>query len=91
MAEYTLPAESIPRVSAQNHYRNWFEACKGGEPACSNFEYSAPFSEMIVLGGLAIRLNQKLEYDATKGELTNMPNSAHLLTKQYRKGWELPC
>jgi predicted dehydrogenase len=91
MAEYTLPAETIPRVSAQNHYRNWFDACKGGEPACSNFEYSAPFSEMIVLGGLAIRMNQKLEYDCVAGKLTNLANSDHLLTKEYRKGWELPC
>lgn len=91
MAEYTLPPETIPRVSAQNHYRNWFEACKGGEPACSNFEYSAPFSEMIVLGGLAIRMNQKLEYDCVAGKLTNIENSDHLLTKKYRNGWELPC
>ena len=91
MAEYTPPAESIPRVGAQNHYRNWFDACKGGEPACSNFEYSAPFSEMIVLGGLAIRMNQKLEYDCVAGKLTNLANSDHLLTKEYRNGWELPC
>jgi predicted dehydrogenase len=90
MTDYTPPAPTIPRVDAQNHYRNWFEACKGGTPACSNFEYSAPFSEMIVLGGLTIRMNQKLEYDCVAGKLTNLPNSDHLLTKQYRKGWELP-
>ncbi len=90
MKDYAPPAPTIPRIDAQNHYRNWFEACKGGTPACSNFEYSAPFSEMIVLGGLAIRMNQRLEYDCVTGKLTNIPNSDHLLTKEYRKGWELP-
>jgi predicted dehydrogenase len=90
MKDYTLPEQTIPRIDAQNHYRNWFEACKGGTPACSNFEYSAPFSEMIVLGGLAIRMNQRLEYDCIAGKLTNVANSDHLLTKEYRKGWELP-
>jgi len=90
MKDYTPPAPTLARIDAQNHYRNWFEACKGGAPACSNFEYSAPFSEMIVLGGLAIRMNQRLEYDCVTGKLTNIPNSDHLLTKEYRKGWELP-
>jgi hypothetical protein len=46
---------------------------------------------MIVLGGLAIRMNQRLEYDCVTGKLTNIANSDHLLTKEYRKGWELPC
>jgi predicted dehydrogenase len=90
MADYTKPEPSIPRVWAQNHYRNWFEACKGGKPACSNFDYSGPFSEMVLLGTIALRTGQKIEWDNTKGAISNLPNPGGLISKQYRKGWELP-
>ena len=29
--------------------------CRGGEPACSNFEYGGPLSEVVLLGCLAER------------------------------------
>ena len=38
-----------PRVKG-SHYRNWIEACKGGDPACSNFDYAGPFTEMVARG-----------------------------------------
>lgn len=90
MAEYTMPDETIPRVRAQNHYRNWFDACKGGVAACSNFDYSGPFTEMVLLGSVAIREAHSIEWDAANGKILELPNAAELVTKQYRKGWELP-
>ena len=45
---------------------------------------------VVLLGevdqGLAIRVNQKLEYDCVAGKLTNLANSDHLLTKRKDAG-----
>ncbi len=88
MADYTMPDELIPRVG--NPYRNWLEAAKGGIPACSNFDYSGPFTEMVLLGSLAMRTARKLEYDVEAMKITNDEEANGMITKPYRKGWELP-
>ena len=54
MKDYEFPPEMLPR--SPGHYRDWIRACKGGTPACSNFEVSAPFTEWIALGAIATKL-----------------------------------
>lgn len=90
MADYTMPPETIPRVRAMNHYRNWIEACKGGEPACSNFDYAGPFSEMVLFGNLTIKTGEKYEWDNVKGIVKNHPNPKEAVSKEYFNGWTLP-
>ncbi len=90
MAEYTMPEESIPRVRFQNHYRNWIEACKGLHVACSNFDYSGPFTEMVLFGNLTIRTGEKYEWDNKSGLVKNVADPKAAVTKEYKKGWELP-
>jgi predicted dehydrogenase len=90
MKDFTIPTPSVPRVSGGNHYRNWIEACKGGEAACSNFDYSGPFTELVLLGCVALRTGRKLEWDSKQFKVTNDPEANALITKSYRKGWELP-
>lgn len=90
MADYTMPDPTIERVRATNHYRNWIEACKGLQPACSNFDYSGPFTEMVLFGNLTIRTGEKYTWDNKKGEVQNHPNPKEAVSKVYRKGWELP-
>lgn len=89
MNDYKKPDPIIPRVSGSNHYRNWIEACKGGEPACSNFEYASPLTEVVLLGCVAQRLNRKVIYNMSEGKFGDDESNA-LLTKPYRSGWELP-
>ncbi|HPO15127.1 MAG TPA: Gfo/Idh/MocA family oxidoreductase [Candidatus Hydrogenedentes bacterium] len=89
MIGYTKPDPTLPLVEG-GHYRNWIDACKGGPPACSNFDYAAPFVEMVLLGTIAIRTGTKLEYDAKAMKITNNAAANALISKEYRKGWELP-
>ncbi len=91
MADYKKPEQTIKRITNEDPYLNWIEACKGGEPAASNFDYSGPFTEMVAFGNLAVRTEQKMHWDNVKGAVTNVPNPAEFVSKQYRKGWELPC
>ncbi len=87
MRDYEFPAEFIPR--SPGHYRDWIRACKGGAPACSNFSVSAPFTEWIALGAIAIKLNTKLEWDAEKMRITNNAAANELLKPVVRKGWHI--
>ena len=44
----------------------------------SNFEYSGPLNEMVVMGNLAIRLkglNKKLAWDGVNMQITNLSDS----------------
>ena len=90
MAEYTMPTQTIPRIAGANHYRDFLAACKGEAPACSNFDYAGPFTEMVLFGNIAMRMNKKLEYDSKAMKVLNDPDAAKFLTKEYRAGWELP-
>jgi GFO/IDH/MocA oxidoreductase family protein len=71
-------------------YAEWIAACKGGAPAGSAFDtYSGPFTEMVMLGCLAVRLGRTLEIDPATGAVTNVQVPQELITPVYRAGWTL--
>jgi predicted dehydrogenase len=84
---YKLPPQVLTR--SPGHYADWIRACKGGEPACSNFSVAAPFAEIVQLGALALRFEQKLEWDSPKMRFTNSPEANGYLKPKFRKGWEV--
>jgi hypothetical protein len=86
-AEYKLPAPVLPR--SPGHYRDWFRACKGGDPACSNFSIAGLYTEWVTLGAIAYRFEGKLEYDAKAQRFTNNAEANQFLKPAFRKGWEL--
>ena len=90
MEGYTKPEPTIPRVGGANHYRNFLDACKGGDPAASNFDYAGPFTEMVLFGNVAMAMDKRLEYDIKNMVVLNDDKAAQYLTKEYRAGWELP-
>ena len=64
------------------HEQDWIRACKESPEnrveGTSNFAYSGPFNEMVLLGVLAIRLqglNKKLMWDAQNMRFTNISSS----------------
>ncbi len=88
MKDYKLPSKTIPRITT-SHEQNWINACKGGEAACSNFEYSGPLTEAVLLGNIAIRTGKRIEWDGPNLKITNIPESNELLGRRYREGWTL--
>jgi predicted dehydrogenase len=87
MRDYEFPPEILTR--SPGHHRDWIRACKGGDPACSNFSVSAPFTEWVALGAIAIHLNTRLEWDAANMRITNNAAANDLLRPYIRKGWEI--
>jgi predicted dehydrogenase len=89
MADFKPPAPLLTR--SPGHYQDWIRACKGGEPAGSNFDYAGPFTEWVLLGTIAQRLEGKLLWDGEKLRFPNRPEADLHLTRAYRQGWKLPA
>jgi predicted dehydrogenase len=92
-----LPAESFAGFKGPDpylpkspgHHRQWIEACKTGGHTGSNFAYAGPFTEIVLLGNVAYRVGKTIEFDPEKLKVINVPEANELLSKEYRKGWEL--
>lgn len=87
MRDYTFPSPIIPR--SPGHYKDWIQACKGGVPACSNFDYAGPFTETVLLGNIAPRCEGKLLWDAENMRFTNNREASRLVKREYSDGWSL--
>ena len=72
-----------------NHYQDWIKACKGGPKPLSNFDYSGPLSETILLGNVAALAGEKLTWDGPNLKVTNVTEVNQHLKRQYRTGWKL--
>ena len=92
MKEFKQPTPSIARIpNGQNgHETDWARACKGGPPASSNFEYSGPMTEGVLLGNLAVRFpDQRLLWDGPSMKITNDDEANAYVRRKYREGWTL--
>jgi len=85
--DFKKPEQSLPR--SPGHFEEFVVACKGGDPAMSNFNYASRLTETTLLGNAAIRAGKKLEWDAKKMEFTNAPEANQFLSRDYRDGWSL--
>ncbi len=90
MVDYKKPEPWLERIPEENPYLNWLDAIKAGKKSASDFSYSGPFTEMVQFGNLVVKSGKKLKWDNVKGVVTNVPNPAEIVSKEYRKGWELP-
>jgi len=58
--------------------------------AYSNFDYAAKLTEAMLLGNIAVRFaGEKLEWNAAKLQFTNSKKATTLVSKEYRKGWDV--
>ena len=84
---YTKPKPTLAR--SKGHHRDWLDACKGGAPASSNFEYGARLTELVLLGTLALRLGRRVDWDAERMEARGISEAEPIIRESYRAGWEL--
>jgi predicted dehydrogenase len=98
--EFPAPPKTIARVpggvgdgkgdDSGGPYFEWLNAIRTGTPALSNFAASGPFSETVLLGNLALRLGQRVDWDAKNLVAKNAPAAAApLIRRAYRKGWDM--
>jgi predicted dehydrogenase len=91
MKQYGRPPKTLPR--SPGHHKEWVLACKAGKPedAKSGFWYAGPFTEALLVGNLAVRLQKRVEWDSQKMRSPNCPEADNYVTKFYRVGWDLVC
>jgi predicted dehydrogenase len=90
MQEYKRPEKTIPRSPGIRE--EWIEAIKKGTKSTTDFSYSGPLTEAMLLANVAVRLkdkNMKLLWDGEKMEFTNLPEANQFLHFDYRPGWSL--
>ncbi len=84
---YKPPARTLPR--SPGHHEEWLRACKGGEPAMSNFDYASALTETILLGNVAILTGEPIYWDAANMKAINCAKADCIINKPYRAGWKL--
>ena len=88
MAHFNQPEKRIrriPNAMEGGHEQDWIRACKetpqNRVEASSNFNYSGPLNEMVVMGVLAVRLQslqRKLLWDGQNMRFTNIGHNDQL-------------
>ena len=87
----TARAESIRKTLPRRPgtWREWFEACQGGEPAGCHFDWAVPLTENVLLGNIAIRSGKKLDWDPVRRQFPNQASANRYLEEAYHNGWKL--
>lgn len=72
------------------HFREWIAACHGGPPARASYAFEQPIVEGLMLGCVAIRTGELLEWNAASGRLTaGSARATALLDPPYRAPFTL--
>lgn len=82
---FKAPDPTIP--DSIGHWAEWIQACKTGSPTSCNFDYSGALSEAVLLGTVAFRTKQRLEWDAQQLKATNCNAADQFINKEYRAGF----
>jgi predicted dehydrogenase len=87
MSQFKEPPKTLPRPLEE--LEQFVRACRGGEPSDATFEKAYPFAETILLGTIALRVNNKLRWDSDKFEFANSSQANDLKGRKNRTGWEV--
>lgn len=87
IAQVELPTPTLPR--SPGVHEEWLQGILTKTQPMANFEYAAPFTEAMLLGNLALRTGERIEWDAATMQVKNSAAAQALLTKTYRRGFEL--
>ncbi len=84
------PEHKYVRVPNDDPYQEWITAIKNGTQPGSNIpEHAGPLTEMVLLGNLAVRTGEIIEWDGAAGRVTNLPEANQYLQSTPREGWAL--
>jgi len=90
MKEYQRPEKTILR--SPGIHEEWVAACKGEGETTSNFDYAGKMTEMMLLGNVATKVQDKntiLQWDGPNMRFTNLEEANQYLHMEYRQGWTL--
>ena len=81
------PEPTIARSAG--HHRDWIDAIKGGPAASSEFQYGSKLTEITLLGLVALRTGEVIQWDAESMKAKGTAEADAIIHGEYRKGWGL--
>jgi len=89
LASFAGVPRTLPRY--KDMYTSWLEAIRAGDPDMPScpFHFAGPMTEAYLLGNIALKLGQAIEWDAEAFRITSPAEGNAYLTRDYRKGYEL--
>ena len=88
MDSYKQPPKTLPR--SPGNEREWLDACKGGKvKPGGNFEFEGMVTETLLLGNVAARLGQKLNWKRSDLKVENSELANKYIRPERRSGWDL--
>ena len=87
--KFTEPPKTMER--SPGHHKEWIDACKAGDPkmAKSNFSYSAPLTELMLLGVIAAQVGNGTKLTWNRDKMTTGNAEADKLVRhKFRDGWD---
>jgi predicted dehydrogenase len=93
--EARVPYQRIREVKdgewtkGNRHIQEWIRACTAGVQPCASFAYSAPLTELVLLGNVALQSATPIEWDRNQMRVTNVPEANRFVRREYRQGWSL--
>jgi predicted dehydrogenase len=82
------PKPDIPKHIS--HYHTYIDHCISGELTSDGFHYAGPLTEAVLLGNIAVRHpGEKLMWNAADLTISNNAEANKLVSRPYRKGWEV--
>jgi predicted dehydrogenase len=85
-ADYRPPDPFIP--DSPGFHDEFITACKGGQVATCNFDYSGPLAETVLLGNVAYR-GGGFDWQPDAMQTGDNATAQALIRQSYRKGWEI--
>lgn len=92
----TAAADKVAQLRAaipdRDHYAEFIDAvlARGKVLPSTNFDYSGPLTEAVILGNIAARFpNETLAFDAKALTFPQKREANAYLTRSYRKGWQV--
>jgi predicted dehydrogenase len=88
MKNFVPPPKTLPR--SPGNEREWLDACKGSKvKPGGSFEFSGLVTETLLLGNVATRLGQKLNWDRSNLKVVNSDITQRYVRPERRRGWEI--
>jgi predicted dehydrogenase len=84
---FQRPPATIPR--SMGHHREWLQAIRTNGTTTCPFSYSGPLTATVLLGNVAYRCGQQIQWNDQTGQVTNTNAAAQYLQRPYRPGWSL--
>lgn len=86
----TMPERGATSFQHQPHVRNFLDCLKTREKPVGDIETGHRSTATCLIGNIALRTGEKLQWDGAKEQFTNSTRANEMLRREYRQPWTLP-